>query len=69
MNKSPKTFSEQFCIEDAGMLPRAKRNLKLIVFLFMTFVKWFQARKVREEFRLARENNRPFYVDRFGPQK
>ena len=67
MSDKPKTFAEQFYLEEAGFLERLMRDARLLWFLFMTFVMWVKARKVRQEFNRCMESNEPFYVDRFAP--
>ncbi|NKB37293.1 MAG: hypothetical protein GKR93_09005 [Gammaproteobacteria bacterium] len=67
MPKPYKTFSEQFCLEEATFLQRQLRNFRLLKFMFFTVIGWAKAKKVREEFKSARENGEVFYVDRFAP--
>lgn len=67
MAKPYKSFADQYYLEEAGFLERLKRNIRLLMFLFMNVVMWVKTRKVRAEFKRCRENNEPFYVDRFAP--
>ena len=62
-----KTFAEHYYLEEATFLERLKRDVRLLIFLFMNFVMWVKTRKVRAEFKRCRENNEPFYVDKFAP--
>ena len=67
MAKPYKSFSQQFCLEEASLLQRLGRDLRLLKFMFFTVIGWAKAKKIREEFRNARENGAAFYVDRFAP--
>ncbi len=67
MPKPYKTFSEQFCLEEATLFQRLGRDVRLLKFMFFTVIGWAKAKKIREEFKSARENGEAFYVDRFAP--
>ena len=63
----PRTFGEQFFLEEASLFERLGRDLRLLRFFVMTFVMWWKARKIRAEFRRCRATGEPFYVDRLAP--
>lgn len=67
MKSKYKSFADQYYLDEATFLERLWRDIRLLWFLFMNVVMWVKTRKVREEFRHCRENNQPFYVDRFTP--
>ncbi len=65
---SYQSFAQQFYLEDASLLCRASRNLRLLKWLLQSVLMWIRARQVRSEFEKCREDSQPFYVDRFsGP--
>ena len=67
MSKAPKTFAQEFCLEEASFFTRLRRDIRLLAFLGTTFIKWVKARKVRAEFERCRQEGEPFYVDQFAP--
>ena len=66
-DKKYKTFAEQFYLEEAGFFQRLKRDIRLLIHLFITIVMWVKAGKVRSEFQRYRTAGKRYYVDRFTP--
>ncbi len=66
MDKTQKTFAEQFYLEEAGFFRRLGRDIRLLVYLVMTIIMWVKAGKFRSEFRRCRAAGEPYYVDRFS---
>ncbi|MDZ4731528.1 MAG: hypothetical protein SH820_16480 [Xanthomonadales bacterium] len=68
MPKKYQTFAEQFYLEEASLLQRLGRDLRLLRWMAQTIRMWFKAKPFRAEFEHCRAVNQPFYVDRFaGP--
>jgi hypothetical protein len=68
MTRKYQSFAEQFYLEDASLLQRFRRDMKLLLFLFKTGWMWATGgNKMREEFHHSQESGEPFYVDRFDP--
>ena len=65
MGNKYKTFAEQFYLEEAGFFQRLKRDIRLLISLFITIVMWIRAGKFRSEFRRYRAAGKRYYVDRF----
>ena len=67
MGNKYKTFAAQFYLEEAGFFRRLKRDLRLVVHLFITIVMWLRAGKFRSEFKRCRTAGKRYYVDKFTP--
>ena len=68
MSQKPKTFAEQFYLEEATFSEKLRRDLRLIRWMWQFVMNWAQAAKFRQEFQRSREESgEPFYVDRFTP--
>ncbi len=67
MGNRYKTFAEQFYLEEAGFFRRLKRDVRLVVHIFITVVMWLKAGKFRSEFRRYRAAGKRYYVDKFTP--
>jgi hypothetical protein len=70
MSETDPTFASKFHLEDASFAQRLKRDIKLLVFLFMNIWQWATAgRRARREFKQCRQAGKPFYVDKFDPAR
>ena len=67
MTKEYKSFAEQFHLQEASFTQRIQRDFRLVLWLIQNIITWVKSRKVRSEFQRCREENEPFYVDRFAP--
>ena len=68
MSQKPKTFAEQFYLEEATFSEKLRRDLRLVKWMWQFVMSWAKAAKIRREFQRCREESgEPFYVDRFTP--
>ena len=70
MSETDPTFASKFHLEKASFAQRLKRDIKLLIFLFMNIWQWAIAgRRARREFKQCRQSGKPFYVDKFDPAR